>query len=165
MEWTKDESPEIVIHRDMKIAIKWPSDVTKTWLYGVLTLVSLVITVSIGFFSVRDLIAPGEQEPDLLSLQEQELQLVSSVEYAMSILPDCNIPDDQKINIEFQLNQALNLLKLQHNLYRADQIYGNIDDKLLDWCSTSSEQVQPPEDEEIPPAWLIPPEDEELGST
>lgn len=148
-ESNRDESIEIVIPLDMKITIKWPSDVTKTRIYGVLTLVSLVITVSAGFFSVRDLIAPREQEPDLLTLQEQELQLVSSIEYAITILSDCNIPDDQRINIEIQLKKSLNLLKLQHDMYQADRIFGNIDDKLIDWCTPSSEQIE--STEERPP--------------
>lgn len=88
----------------------------------------------------------------------EEAQLLSSVQYAIEILPRCNVPDDQRFGIEIQLNRALNLLRLQHDLIQANDLYGNIDVKLLNWCTISSEQVQQPEvaPPETPPLEQLP---------
>jgi hypothetical protein len=65
----------------------------------------------------------------------------------ISLLPDfqtdeaiCNIAEDQKLKIKNQLDRAINLIKLQHNLNDADLIFKRVNNQLVD-CPAS---VAPP---------------------
>jgi hypothetical protein len=70
--------------------------------------------------------------------------LLSSLEYAEKILPQCNMPNDQKSLIKIQLDTAINLIRLKHDLNEARLIYDTIDDQLVRECSASISQIAPP---------------------
>ena len=108
-------------------------DVTETRLYGMLTIVPLAPTMSIGFFAVRAFVTP-EVLVDSLTPNEKEVRSLSSVQYAIKTLLECDIPSEEKPSVQAQLRRALKLVMLQHDLERTDEAYGNIDDKLLVWC-------------------------------
>lgn len=129
-------------------------DVNKTRIYGVLTLISLVLTVFISIFTVKGLIEPDPQQA--------ENQLRASILYASEILPVCSIPEDRRLSIERQLNKARSLLELQHDVYEADKIYSNIRDELLD-CERTTEPsaTTSPDDPGTPPS-AVPPEEDQM---
>jgi hypothetical protein len=91
---------------------------------------------------------PSDSESKSLSPQEEELLLLSSVEYALEILPRCDIPPDRSASTEVLLKKALNLLKLKHEFIQANMMYNNMDDNLVEWCSTS--EIEPTGSPELP---------------